>query len=240
MIETLLLMGVACCASILAPTAYILSVALFAANFFQRGFFNSSMILFFEISSENLQKIGPPILLTCWGVGEILGPVLIEMFSMNWQQAMLVLFGGPAVLFSVLIKFMKESPRMLVIKRKFEEAKQVITYICNVNWRKMPNEWMLEDEVKIMELKQQMQILTHSEVTEQAKPLNYSSMFRYNSTRVRMFCLLYLYAIIVLGQYMNSAEILRFSRMERHKTELMLATVSTAGYLICAYATLNY
>lgn len=34
MIETLLLMGFASCLSMLSPTAYILSVALFAINFF--------------------------------------------------------------------------------------------------------------------------------------------------------------------------------------------------------------
>lgn len=39
---------------------------------------------------------------------------------------MLILFGGPAVMFSVLIKFMQESPRMLVIKKKYHEAKIVL------------------------------------------------------------------------------------------------------------------
>lgn len=54
MIETLALLGLTCCSTILIPNAYLLSVALFFANFFLRGFLNSSMILFFEISSENL------------------------------------------------------------------------------------------------------------------------------------------------------------------------------------------
>lgn len=48
---------------------------------------------------------------------------------------MLLLFGLPAVLFSVLIKFMQESPRILVIRRKFTEARLIINYISSVNER---------------------------------------------------------------------------------------------------------
>ena len=62
---------------------------------------------------------------------------------------MLLLFGLPAVLFSVLIKFMQESPRILVIRRKFEEARLTINYIASVNEREMPENWLLEDEVRI-------------------------------------------------------------------------------------------
>ena len=54
MLESLLLMGLACCACIVAPSLYLIAVGFFFVNFFQRGFFNASLILFFEISSENL------------------------------------------------------------------------------------------------------------------------------------------------------------------------------------------
>ncbi|CAD8160524.1 unnamed protein product [Paramecium octaurelia] len=241
MIETLLMMGFACCISMLSPSAYILSVALFAINFFSRGFFNSSMILFFEISSENLQKFGPALLLTCYGIGEVISPRLIEMFNLNWQYSMLLLFGLPAVLFSVLIKFMQESPRILVIRRKFEEARLTINYIASVNEREMPENWILEDEVRINELKDKMKnILLQVEIHEQPKGYNFSSIFRYKSIRIRMFCLLYLYSIVVLGQFQTAKEIERFSRLERHHTYLLLSLVSTAGYLISGYASLNY
>lgn len=59
---------------------------------------------------------------------------------------MLLLFGVPAVIFSVLIKFMQESPRILVNRSKFTEARAVIKYIADVNNREMPQDWCLEDE----------------------------------------------------------------------------------------------
>ena len=54
MIETLLLMGLSCGATIFAPSLYLLSVSFFFVNFFENGFLVSSVILIFEISSENL------------------------------------------------------------------------------------------------------------------------------------------------------------------------------------------
>ena len=107
------------------------------------------MILFFEISSENLQKFGPALLLTCFGVGEVISPWLIELFNLNWKYAMLLLFGLPAVLFSVLSKVMQESPRSVVLRGKFVEARVIINYIASVNERTMPNSWMLEDEIRV-------------------------------------------------------------------------------------------
>ncbi|CAD8090910.1 unnamed protein product [Paramecium primaurelia] len=241
MIETLALLGFTCCLTILIPNAYLLSVALFFANFFLRGFLNSSMILFFEISSENLQKLSPSILLTAYGIGTIISPVIIDSFQLNWQQSMLILFGGPAVMFSVLIKFMQESPRMLVIKKKYHQAKIVLQIISQCNGREMPKDWMLEDEVRVKELKDKMQEITQQfGVKEVAKGYNFSSIFRYNSTRVRMFCLLYLYSVIIIGQFQTSKEIDAFSRLDRQKTELLLSTVATVGYLISGYASLNY
>ena len=79
----------------------------------------------------------------------MISPWLIELFNLNWKYAMLLLFGMPAVLFSVLIKFMQESPRILCIRRKFTEARLIINYISSVNDRKMPDDWILEDEVRI-------------------------------------------------------------------------------------------
>jgi hypothetical protein len=54
MVECLLLMGLSCAATIFAPSLYLMSVAFFFCNFFEKGFFVASIILFFEISSENL------------------------------------------------------------------------------------------------------------------------------------------------------------------------------------------
>lgn len=73
---------------------------------------------------------------------------------------MLLVFGGPAILFSVLIKFMQESPRILVIRKKFHEAKVVLELISQCNDRKMPKEWILEEEVKVNELKNKMEVIT--------------------------------------------------------------------------------
>ena len=126
MLETLLFMGIACCAAIFSPSLYILSLAFFACNFFQRGFFNSSIILFFEISSENLQKLGPPILLAFRGVGEMIIPFLINWLGFGWRYTMLFCIGVPVIVSSLFMKFMKESPRILVNRREFDKARDVI------------------------------------------------------------------------------------------------------------------
>lgn len=60
---------------------------------------------------------------------------------------MLLLVGAPAVLLSVLIKFMKESPRILNNRGKFDDAKYVLNYIAIVNGRQLPADWILDDEV---------------------------------------------------------------------------------------------
>ena len=102
-------------------------------------------------------------MLACFGVGELLGPYLMQLLHLGWREAMPILIGGPAIALSILIKFMKESPRMLIVKRKFEDARWVINYICAVNGRKMPENWVLEDEAKIIELKEKMKELINTD-----------------------------------------------------------------------------
>lgn len=55
-----------------------------------------------------------------------------------------------------------------------------------------------------------------------------------------MFCLYYLYSVLVIGQFLTGNEIQRVSRMEHTKTYLFMGLIETVGYLASGYAALNY
>lgn len=59
--------------------------------------------------------------------------MIVPLFSYHWQFVMLALVGGPLVASSLLVTFIKESPRFLVIKKHFSEAKQVLKEIAAIN-----------------------------------------------------------------------------------------------------------
>jgi len=66
----------------------------------------------------------------------------------------------------------------------------------------MPAEWLFEEEVKITELKTKMKLIINEEEIETApRSYNYSVLFKYNSTRIRTVCLLYLYVTFTYSQY---------------------------------------
>lgn len=179
MLESLLLMGLSCCACIVAPSLYLLSLGFFFCNFFQRGFFNSSLILFFELSSENLQKIGPPLLMVrmhihslqvFWGIGEMLIPLL----ALNWRVTMLFYIGAPMVASAALTHFAYDSPRFLVVKKQFDRAHMIIEDVARTNHRVLPAAWVFEDEVRINQLKEKMAQLIHDDQIEsEARRYNY-------------------------------------------------------------------
>lgn len=105
-----------------------------------------------------------------WGLGEMIVPFV----SYHWRVVMLVVTGVPLVGSSLLMTFMKESPRFLVIKKQFERAKVILQEIAVINDRPMPSEWVFEDEVKINQLREKMANIIHSnEISTEARSYNY-------------------------------------------------------------------
>lgn len=66
-----------------------------------------------------------------------------------------------------------------------------------------------------------------------------SVLFRYNSTRIRTTCLLYLYVVFSFAQFLTSREIISVSRLDPQRTLLLIGLAETLGYLGSAYAALN-
>jgi hypothetical protein len=62
-------------------------------------------------------------------------PFIMGNFGLGWRQTMLIIIGAPVVGSSLFMKFMKESPRILVNRREFGKAKEVINHIAYINSR---------------------------------------------------------------------------------------------------------
>ena len=66
-----------------------------------------------------------------------------------------------------------------------------------------------------------------------------SVLFKYNSTRIRTICLLYLYVTFTYSQYQMADQISSISRLGSYKTIIFIGVAKTIGYLGSAYASLN-
>ena len=106
-------------------------------------------VLLSESAGERLRQLSSIALLITWGVGELLF-VPIAYYFPDWHILLLYWIAIPLTVQIVSYVWVYESPKFLIMKKRFIEAKEVLLKIAKVN-RINPPEFSLAEEVKAVE-----------------------------------------------------------------------------------------
>ena len=73
--------------------------------------------------------------MTGWAIGQVIFPILFVSFK-NWRLTFCLGLGLPMIINSFLLyKFIDETPRYLVSKERYKEARQILDKISIFNKR---------------------------------------------------------------------------------------------------------
>lgn len=93
------------------------------------------MLYVSEIGAERFRKLSMVTLMTGWAVGQIIFPILF-IFVNNWRVIFAIIIGLPMIMLTIVLDFrIYETPRYLVSKMRYEEARQVLSNISVYNKR---------------------------------------------------------------------------------------------------------
>lgn len=102
-------------------------------------------VLLSESAGEKYRQLSSIALLVTWGVGELLF-VPIAYFFPQWKVLLLYWIAIPLTVQIFTYIWIYESPKFLIMKKKFQEAKKVLFKIAKVNNKKV-EDFSLQDEV---------------------------------------------------------------------------------------------
>jgi len=123
---------------------WILCVCI--AGFGLGGLETISLVYVSEISSHNYRNNAQVTLITVWAAAQIVMGVVFN-FVEHWRYMFLFVMGTPFAICILLAFFqMDETPRYLVSKKKFQEAKYVLKKISATN-RRPPFMFKLNGEI---------------------------------------------------------------------------------------------
>jgi OCT family organic cation transporter-like MFS transporter 4/5 len=126
-----MLAGMALC--LLARHMTVLGVGLFLVNFGFRGYANAVVNNLIEVSSDLWRQISPVSLSLGWALGQVTVG-LLGIWGAGWRLILAMATVCMAVLW-ILAMRTAESPRFLVVKREYQEAKQAVRFISESNGR---------------------------------------------------------------------------------------------------------
>ena len=122
----------------------LFSIGAFLINFGFRGFYNAAVLTLTEVSSETSRMTFPIFLHMGWAVGQVAIAVLGLVF-VSWRSLFFLTAVPLICLFVYGLRIVKESPRSLVVKMQFQEAKRVVEEIAEINGKQM-KPYELEEE----------------------------------------------------------------------------------------------
>jgi hypothetical protein len=117
-----------------------------------------------------------------------------------------MLTGGPLIiLFYFSYKNILESPRFLVVRHEFAEVRSVLTQIATIN-KKAELGYTLKEEEKDrenMDVEEKMN--GGAAIVAQVRHHSYLSLFRFQSVRVRVVAIMYIWSIISLSYFVSAS-----------------------------------
>lgn len=130
--ESMAVMLVGIVVSLVGGTITVFSIGVFVLNFGFRGYYNAAVLSITEATSDNNRLSTPIFLHIGWAVGQI-SVALLGLFFKDWR-AIFVLTGVPLVVLTVMLyRTVLESPRFLVVRHEFVEARAVLDNIAVIN-----------------------------------------------------------------------------------------------------------
>jgi MFS family permease len=131
-IESLIMMVAGLLASFLSGSAWIFSMGVFFFNAGFRGFYNASFLSIAEVTSKVMRAMTPMLCSIGWAIGQILIGIIC-IFLINWRIIFLMTLIPLAILLYFAYYNIFDSPRFLVTKHKFKEAKMIVENIALIN-----------------------------------------------------------------------------------------------------------
>lgn len=191
MTQTTSLIGFLFMGSVLSFWIYINLGIIFMANFALFALLSTTIVYFSEITSDNMRVTAPGVFLMSWAGGSIIMSSIIS-HNPNWKILSFVCMGLPMFCLAFFYRFMKDSPRFLVIQEKYDEAKASINNIAKINQRKLP-EYGFENEYNhiLYGKTYDLEIETEAEQNKK-KTKTFLTLFQYKSlTRISVILILY-------------------------------------------------
>jgi len=143
-------------------------------------------VLLSESAGEKLRQLSSIALLVTWGIGELLF-VPIAYYYPDWQILLLYWIAIPLTVQIVTYVWVYESPKFLIMKKRFAEAKTVLLKIAKVNKIKV-EEFTFKEEVNFesyenasIEDLDNPNVESKKKVKKSKKIYTYYDLFRYPS-----------------------------------------------------------
>lgn len=237
LIQTTSLVGVVMMASILSIHIYINVAALFMAGFALFGYMNSSIVYYVETSSENLRVIGPNLFLVAWAMGQILLSTVLKHVN-DWRPLSFYIMGLPLVISAFFFRFMKESPRFLVLQERFEEAKISIHNIAKINMRPL-SDFSFENEMRLGRFNANFFYHDKGPADEKKRPKTIMTLCKYPSLRNATWTLLACWIFITIANHGTVLALKHFNDTPQESL-LTVGVVEMFGYILAGYCCLNF
>lgn len=124
-VESMLMMIGGAYLSIIAGNVTIFSIGVFFFNAGFRGFYNAALLSLTEVMNEVSRASTPMVLSIGWALGQIF-IALVALMVTSWRIIFIITAVPLTVLTYYAYMYTLESPRFLVVKHEFEEARRVI------------------------------------------------------------------------------------------------------------------
>jgi MFS family permease len=128
----MLIMIIGILVSIVGGSITIFSIGVFILNFGFRGYYNAAVLSLTEVTSETNRLSTPIFLHIGWAIGQII-LALLGLFFTDWR-VIFVLTGLPLIILTFMAyRTVLESPRFLIVRHEFFEARAVLDKISIIN-----------------------------------------------------------------------------------------------------------
>lgn len=119
----------------LVESVYLFMICIFVAGLCLNGFETIVLVYITEISGKRFRNISAVVLATVWAAAQIFFSP-ISYFINNWRILISCAIGIPLLISTILAGcFLVESPRYLLTKNRFKEAREILCKIAVFNQR---------------------------------------------------------------------------------------------------------
>ncbi|KAL4508170.1 hypothetical protein ABPG72_021543 [Tetrahymena utriculariae] len=246
--ECMWIMAISSLIATFSINIYMFSLCLLFFGIGFRAFFNACIIYLTETTSNTIRQLAPNILSIGWALGQII-IAFLAMINTSWYYFTFIYTAIPLLVLITFSRTIVESPRYLIMKKKFQEAKAAVISISKINFRPLPENLMLQEEVKqqafkdnfdkifggnkIMQQEQQNQGLIKTKVH------SFKCLFEYNSLRIRTIILTYLWCLLSFAYFVSAFSIEHFAG-NVHFNLIGMGIGELVAYLYSGYISLRY
>jgi MFS transporter, putative metabolite transport protein len=131
-VESLVMMVGGLLVSFLSGSAWLFSFGVFFFNAGFRGFYNASFLSIAEVTSRVTRAMTPMICSIGWALGQVVIGFL-SLVLISWRIIFLLTLIPLGALLYYSYYHVEESPRFLVTKHKYKEAKMAVESIAMAN-----------------------------------------------------------------------------------------------------------